>query len=323
MTKDTALSSVSSDPAVDPFAGSKRSGAAETLSAACVRRPALASVLSPFIPLFAAKEEVCEELKAGLNPVPELMHPDVARLEGGVALLASVSLDWLVAPFKQAASRLLPHLASLPALAGHVTRYLEALESGSIDAAAISQACLASDAAGLERMAQAVQMPAPVLVFLTHQALGTVLRAAREISAPVVPSVQWREGYCPVCGSFPSLGCLGRPDPDQSEFVKGGGGHKYLHCSLCGNDWRYRRGACPACSNEDPGAIEYMRAKESPWERVELCRKCNTYVAALDLRETVDSPDLDAAAIGLMHLDLLAASEGLRPLAPSLWNSFD
>jgi len=300
----------------------KRKPAPQTLADICERRPALASVLTIFIPLYTAREELRESLQPLVSPLPELSEPNAEFLANGVPLLANAGFDWIDAAFKKAAHDILPQLEAVEGLREDLKTFAEGLEKGTLIPSKLTQTYLSSDAKTLATMLKNHAQSTAVGAFLTQQILGPVLQAARMKS--VEPDLQtWRQGYCPVCGSFPSVGCLSRPDPDQSEFLKGGGGHKYLHCSLCGHDWRFRRGACPGCSNEDPGAIEYMRAKESPWERVELCRKCNTYVGALDLRETTESPDLDAAAIGLMHLDLLAAAEGLRPLAPSLWNTFD
>lgn len=308
---------------MDPFDGAKRKTAVETLADACTRRPALASVLSVMIPIYEARSTVLAGLVPHVLPVPALASPGSDRLGNGVPLLADADMSWVNVPFEIAARGIFPELARLESLTTPVVTYLQALEAGVLIPAEIAAACLSSDAKGIERIGSATGVSASILVFLTHQVLGLVLQAACVVSKPHVEQIQWKEGYCPVCGSFPSVGCLGRPDPDQSEFAKGGGGHKYLHCSLCGYDWRFRRGTCPGCSNEEPGAIEYMRSPQATWERIELCRKCNTYVGNVDLRETSENPNLDAAALGMMYLDMVAAKEGLHPLAPSFWNTYD
>ncbi len=300
----------------------KRKSASQTLSDICDRRPALASVLTVFMPLYAAREELRSSLQGSVSALPELQHPNAEFLSQGVPLLANASFDWIDAPFKEAAKAILPQLAGLEALAADIEAYAKGLESGKLVPSTLVAAYLSSDAKSLVKITKPFVASASVGAFLTQQILGPVLHAARNASGET-DTAAWRQGYCPVCGSFPSIGCLGRPDPDQSEFAKGGGGKKFLHCSLCGNDWHFRRGACPGCNNEEPGAIEYLRAPDTPWERIEMCRKCNTYVPNIDLRETTENPDLDAESLGMLHLDLKAAEEGLKPLAPAFWNTFD
>lgn len=57
-------------------------------------------------------------------------------------------------------------------------------------------------------------------------------------------------------------------------------------------------------------------------ERLEWCTRCKTYCPGVDLRERDTVPDLDALALGLVHLDMVAAEKKLRPLNPSFWNTF-
>ncbi len=318
MTKDSAPQKTPSSV--------KRKTAEQTLNDICTRRPALAAVLSAFIPLYAAREALVKTLRPMIPDVPELHDVSLERLQNGVPLLTDASFDWVDVPFRAAFATLGPLLSCQPPLSEAVERFGKALDETGPNGATPSRlagVCLSGDATGVERLAADCGISPTMLVFLTHQTLGPVLHAAWQTQQPEVPFTSWREGNCPVCGSFPSLGFLNRPDATQSEYAKGGGGRKFLHCSLCGYEWHFRRGACPACANEDPGAIEFLRAPETPWERIEFCRKCNTYVTGLDLRESLDTPDMDAAALGMMHLDLLAAKEGLHPLAPAFWNTFE
>jgi len=42
----------------------------------------------------------------------------------------------------------------------------------------------------------------------------------------------------------------------------------------------------------------------------------------VDLREREGIPHMDAMAMGMMHLDMVASHRKLRPLKPSFWNMF-
>ena len=161
--------------------------------------------------------------------------------------------------------------------------------------------------------------------------LGPVLRALVELSphgdgkeAPWNVEGTWRQGYCPVCGSGPSIAYLDRPVFDEKNaFLAGGGGKKHLHCSLCGTDWTFRRGACPFCGEEGAGVMEILKeAGNALGERLDWCTRCKTYCPTVDLRERDTAPDLDALALGMLHMDMVAAQKGLQPLHPAFWNTF-
>ncbi len=313
---------------MDLYALSPRKSAAETLAETCARRPALNSVLSAFIPLYQARETTGKRLasvlseSAGAREAARSASPQ--RTAQGIPLLAGASFGWINSAFLQAAGELLPHVAVQPPLAAPVALFLNLLESKRLIPEELTQACLNSDAVSLERFARPASIAPETLVFLTHQVLGPVLSAFCSVHCGHADFSTWKEGYCPVCGSFPSASFLDRADPGQSEFLKGGGGQKHLHCSLCAHEWRFRRGACPACNHESgENTIEYLRAADSAWERVELCRTCKTFVPCVDMREQTANPDIEAAAMGMLHLNLLAVQEGLHPLAPSFWNTFE
>ena len=110
---------------------------------------------------------------------------------------------------------------------------------------------------------------------------------------------------------------------EKNAYLAGGGGKKHLHCSLCGTDWVFRRGACPSCGKEGNDVMEMLReSKNAQGERLDWCTKCKTYCPSVDLRERDTTPNLDALALGLLHLDMVAAKKGLHPINPSFWNTF-
>jgi FdhE protein len=106
-------------------------------------------------------------------------------------------------------------------------------------------------------------------------------------------------------------------------FLRGEGGQRWLRCSLCAHHWRFKRIACPVCGNEDPDQAGYLFAEGRERERVEICRSCGKYLAALDVRGLDQEPLWQVAALGLVHLDLLAQQEGLVPVARCAWNRLD
>lgn len=311
----------------------------ETIAGILARRPVLGPVLNAFGPLLEARASLPETLKPLLEST-DLRLPDMLgeRASQGVPLLADVSLKGIDAPLRAAAETMLPLLAGQEA----VKPYTEKLRgfflgSGEPDGPvmppldALAESVLREDAAVLERTAVGIGVPPEVLLFAFSFMLGPVLRALTAMrpggdgkDAPWNAEGAWRQGYCPVCGSNPSIAYLERPVfEEKNAYLAGGGGKKHLHCSLCGTDWIFRRGACPSCGKEGNGVMEILREpKNAQGERLDWCAKCKTYCPSVDLRERDTTPNLDALALGLLHLDMVAAKKGLHPINPSFWNTF-
>ncbi|MFI3271581.1 MAG: formate dehydrogenase accessory protein FdhE [Pseudomonadota bacterium] len=213
---------------------------------------------------------------------------------------------------------------------------------------ALADAIISADGASIEKIAKAADLTgglsADILYFAAHFIISPALHALvmrsvpavaenadldeQEVNKKMMPAWDkhsaWKQGYCPVCGAMPSISYLDRALMDENnEFLAGGGGKKYLHCSLCGSNWHFRRGACPACDKEGADVMEIMREeKGESGERLDWCTKCKSYCPAVDLRARGSRPDFDTLALGMMHLDLIAAKKKLKPLNPSFWNTF-
>lgn len=106
---------------------------------------------------------------------------------------------------------------------------------------------------------------------------------------PVLPMTVFR---CPRCNSLPLLGVL-RPEGD--------GGKRYLQCSLCSQEWEFRRILCAHCGEEREQQLPVYIAEQFPHVRVECCETCKHFLRTIDLTKdgnavpTVD----DLAAIPL------------------------
>lgn len=290
-----------------------------TIDLYCRRFPAQEPILRAFAPVLTAKEVLAEAL-AG-EPL-DLAPVDPARLDQGVPYLAGMPLDGLSAWIERSARTLLPVLAqAMPAGQGFAT--LAAAVEGGLDPTPLCRDLLDRNRQALAQAAEDLGVLPGLLLFSLETVLGPVLAAVAAKLSEDLAKAHWSQGHCPVCGSFPSIATLARPEPTELEALVGGGGQKYLHCSLCGFDWRFRRDACPACGNADPGTREMFHAEKARHERIEACSKCKAYFPCLDLREFAQAPHLAAAPLGLMHLDLVAATRGYAPLAPAPWNTPD
>ena len=297
----------------------------ETLADIAACRPVLQPVLEAFAPLLEARAALPETLAPMLDESGfSLPSWQQERAQQGVPLLSGVALDRLSPLLQASAQTLLPLLTALPGMTDHA----EALKSFFLSESAMQgvHALLAGNESGVASLATSAEVPAEVLLFALETCLGPVLHVlADRYRAPwdERPS-SWMQGFCPVCGSFPSIAYLDkRVFDEKNAFLAGGGGKKHLHCALCGTDWHFRRGACPSCGKEGSGTMELLRESSgSHGERIDWCTSCKSYCPSVDLRERDAVPDMDAMALGMMHLDIVAAQKGLQPLKPSFWNQF-
>jgi FdhE protein len=113
---------------------------------------------------------------------------------------------------------------------------------------------------------------------------------------------------CPLCGSKPLVGAL-RPEGD--------GGKRSLICSLCANEWEFRRIVCPACGEEDVHKLAVYTAKEFAHVRLEACDTCRGYIKTVDLTKDGHAiPMVDELAT--IPLNLWAAERGYTKVRTNL-----
>ena len=147
-------------------------------------------------------------------------------------------------------------------------------------------------------------------------ALAQIAESFKQIQArafsPLMEDHPWPHGHCPMCGSFPAVaGLIGEE------------GRRWLQCSVCAHEWRFRRHTCPRCENTDQNLIENFFDQNSPVndeEQVSVCKLCDTYLLTIDLRRHIDPVNMDVAAMSMIDLDIQAREKGYSPQAEMLWN---
>jgi FdhE protein len=139
-----------------------------------------------------------------------------------------------------------------------------------------------------------------LLTFLAESSINPILEAYADRVKEYVDQESWGRGYCPVCGSQPVIGEL-RSD----------GGQRFLHCSACGFQWRFKRLSCPFCGNEDVKKHRHFYIeKEGKGYRVDVCDECKKYIKTIDLKEIRAEVIPLVDDVGTLHLDILAEKEG-------------
>ena len=254
-----------------------------------------------------------------------LAAPDVDadRLTLGAPLLVDVPLAIYADDFREVGRRLIPSMSTaFPAQSGELLRLLAAIQDERLDPAACMEAMLHGDDAVLTEQGRLATVAPSSLAFSVGQIMRPLLEVASAGLSGIIAESRWRRGTCPVCGSGPEMSVF-RASGEDDAYLKSYGGQRWLRCSRCATLWRHKRHACPACDNEEHGTLNYFTIDEKSGERADVCNKCKHYVTGIDVRNLVDEPDLDVAALAMLPLDIQIQREGYSPVAETIWNRID
>jgi FdhE protein len=131
------------------------------------------------------------------------------------------------------------------------------------------------------------------------------MAALRERSSLLINETE-TDVLCPFCGYY----------PDMAAIVSGKDGKRFLHCSLCGHRWPFRRIMCAVCGTEDADKLENLTPEGDTRNRIDVCRSCNGYIKTLrfDSIDALDECDLSVENIFTAGLDSAALKKGFsRP----------
>lgn len=272
--------------------------------------PPLENIIAAFREIFVEKARLKAEISPGQEP--DIGLPDTARFEQGAPLLTSWAdlVDCDGAMWMKAADRLIPAMEKgFPQLTGEIRKLKQALEQRELDPRAFVKAMAADHPEEMEAIASPMDIEPRTIGFLLRQIMKPLAEKKAELLKPLIKDLVWRKGYCPICGSMPELA-----------YLRGKEGRKWLRCSLCANEWRFGRLVCPFCENNEREELLAYYIADRDRERVEVCQQCKRYVPSLDLRDRSSEPLLEVAALGLVHLDVLAQQNGFLPAAICAWN---
>lgn len=114
----------------------------------------------------------------------------------------------------------------------------------------------------------------------------------------------WSQGYCPVCGAWPSLAEL-----------RGIERTRHLRCGRCGASWPMPVLACTYCANSDHKTLGTLVAEDGRSRlSVEVCRGCSGYLKSANTLQATPADELLAADLASVEFDLVAVDRGfMRP----------
>ncbi|HML53133.1 MAG TPA: formate dehydrogenase accessory protein FdhE [Solidesulfovibrio magneticus] len=271
---------------------------------------ALRPVLEAFTPVFVAQRAAREQACGWSAPLPEGY---AERFSAGVPVLSGHGFMDASPWFVQAAGPILRAMEQgLPAIAQSLRCMKLGIETGEIAFATAAQAALASPSepwCGVDP---------DVFAFASRMILRPLLARQAEDLAGHIQDLPWQRPYCPICGGKPDFSMLRRVR-DEAEYISGHGGVRFLRCSTCETQWRYKRISCPDCGNEEPERLTVLHAQTRPFERLDVCEACKAYCPCLDAGEFVETPDSDIALLAMLPLEMLVRPKGYHPLAAVAW----
>lgn len=290
---------------------------AQDLEQLSARNESLRTILTAFEPVLLTQEHMRHALVvAGLTA----MEPDPEAFTRGVPMMVDKEYGDYADAFLAVSCKLFPVMArAFPAISGELGDILHNMEAGLLNPALLMEACISGDATSFRRQARQRSLKARILDLSTGFVLRPILQACGREVSPKLGGFGWQRGYCPVCGGMPHVAML-KKSGDDDAFLKSHGGQRWLSCSRCAIQWRYKRHACPHCGNEEDGTLEYFQPRGDSTERADLCKACGHYLVTLDVRDRSCEPEPDVAALELIPLDAVMQKKGYSPMADTGWN---
>lgn len=188
-------------------------------------------------------------------------------------------------------------------------RLTEAIQTGTIDKAALLMLALHREQAAIKSAASRLSLGHDVVWLVADLAASpyahVLLRALFDSAAPASPLSaaldRWTHGYCPLCGSWPAL----------AETNPGG---RQLRCAFCAAAWTRPAGTCTYC--ESAASLEAVGTSGTDGTRgtLELCASCRGYLKIVEGDDPAPFPLLPLAEFGSMEMDIAAMQRGFgRP----------
>jgi FdhE protein len=109
----------------------------------------------------------------------------------------------------------------------------------------------------------------------------------------------WDRGYCPCCGSWPTL-------------IEARDAAHTLRCSYCALGWTLSSQRCVYCGHAGEEFVTAAPDVRAPERRVELCGRCSGYTKVIDVQDPTPFPLLAIADLATIELDQGAMDRGYR-----------
>lgn len=279
----------------------------QIIDRAIEQNPHASELLKTFGPIITKQRQLADSIA-----LPRLDYSSIDRekLRAGVSVIQQMNLFSPDDPFAKIALSLAEAVKeSMPKLAAEMDRLSDLIQNGRLRLADYFEASAGDKnktTDGRENDLKISPSNASFLISLLARVL--LEKRAKEITE-VLGEFAWEKGYCPICGEFPSIA-----------LIEEEGGKRFLHCSACGQDWRFTRVVCPYCEKEARQEMDYFYVESKTQESAFICDTCKKYLVTLYRAGRLHARDMDISAIALVHLDMIMQDKGYEPMVACAWN---
>jgi FdhE protein len=249
-------------------------------------------------PWLAVVEEVLREAE---NPAWESAVPSQTNAgQPEVPLLVGAAISVPASSVR----RLFERLVSIALVNG--TPKLATLERAltiDLDVLALFTASLSQDGDRLSDIADASGADAEALHAMVALLCVPLLQACNRQLAPAIP-VGWREGYCPLCGSWPAFA-----------EVRGIERNRCLRCGRCGCAWPSPALRCAYCRTSDHHRLfELVPENDKGQAVIAACTRCGGFLKTFTVLQGCSPGAVMLEDLASVDLDVAAVEQGyVRP----------
>ena len=269
------------------------------------QRPAHKDILQFFKKVAVEQHKIRQTVKTRPFEVDRVNL--TVKIDEGLPLVQKKDLTLDVDSARKLFKRLCKILSQNEKASKDIERIDTALRTKDIDLEELFKQAINENNEYISDLSRRVNLQDGMLSFLARNSVRPVFEAYANELKGHVNQARWLKGYCPICGSEPLISVL-RED-----------GARFLVCSFCGYEWRYKRLQCPFCENEAAqGAKYFFNEKEGRAYRVEVCEKCKRYIKTIDAMEVGKELIPLIEDVGTLHLDIIAEKEGYTRGVPGI-----
>ncbi|MHB8136965.1 MAG: formate dehydrogenase accessory protein FdhE [Smithellaceae bacterium] len=279
----------------------------QIIERAIEQNPHSSELLKAFGPIISKQRQLSDSIAL---PKLDYSSIDKEKLRSGVCAVQQISLFSPDDPLNDIALSLISAVKEgMPKLAAEMDRLSDLIQKGKLSLADYFETHPGDENKTTEHSGNDLKVSPSNASFLVSLMARVFLeRRAKEISE-ALGEFAWEKGYCPICGEFPSIA-----------LIEEEGGKRFLHCSSCGQDWRFTRVVCPCCEKEAQQEMEYFYIENKTQESAFICDKCKKYLVTLYRAGRLHARDMDISAISLVHLDMIMQDKGYEPMVDCAWN---
>ena len=286
---------------------SDASGISQIIENAIEQNPYAGELLKAFKPVIVRQRQLA---KAAMLMPADYSRVDKEKLKAGIPIIRQADFLDEVDDIKQIILPLAEALKEgMPAVTEGIDRFCTLAQEGKIVLTDYFKTPEEGQASAVDKWGADLKLSPSNAAFLMSLAGRVILEQRRNEAVAALGAFDWEKGYCPICGDFPSIA-----------LIEEEGGTRFLHCSSCGQDWRFTRVCCPYCEKDSRQGMDYFYVENKTQESAFICDECKKYLVTLYRVGHILPRDMDVSAIALVHLDMIMQDKGYEPMTVCAWN---